>query len=258
MLSLILSRTPFREHDEQVHVFTKDKGKLELVTKGTKKITSKNAAQIEPCSLVQIDVTQGKALAYLLRAVPVNRHQQIRARLDASLAAGYVVSVLDKLLQPAQPEPVLFALILDWLTWLEKGGQVTLPILDAVMLAILGELGVAPVLDQCVVSGETYQEMMHQSLSSKRANPGLYLAGGGLICAAERIKKQRVGERILECGLIEISNLQLLQKANWRNIATSNMSAAEVQALHRLVYEYLLYHTERKVSDWGSIVSLST
>ena len=256
MLALVLSRSPFREHDEHITVLTKKQGKLELVARGTKKITSKNAAQLEPFSLVEVDITQGKQFMYLLRAVPVKPHHQVRARLDASLAAGYMMHVLSNLLHVGAPEEKLFDDIVVWLAWLERGGQTTLPVLDAVMLIILHHLGLSPQLDRCVITGETFQDMIKASLKEQQEHPGLYPAGGGLVCAAERFVKRAIGETIYECGLTEISNMQLLQTQNWQNIATAHITHQEVQALHRLVFEYTLYHTEKGLKDWASIVRL--
>jgi len=256
MLALILSRSPFREHDEHINVLSKTHGKLELVARGTKKITSKNAAQLEPFSLVEIDITQGKQLLYLLRAVPVKPHHQIRTRLDASLSAGYVMATLSSLLHAGAPEQKLFDQLAAWLSWLERGGNITLPVLDAVMLMILQHLGMAPQLDACVTSGVSYQQMVKDALAEKQPNPGLYPAGGGLVSAKQRIAKQQIGETVHECGLTEISNMQLLQTQNWQKIADANISAQEVLALHRLVFEYTLYHTEKGLKDWSSIVRL--
>ena len=139
---------------------------------------------------------------------------------------------------------------------LERGGEVTLPVLDAVMLLILHHLGMAPQLDACVISGTSYQLMVKDALLEKQPNPGLYPAGGGLVSAKERIAKQQIGETVYECGLTEISNMQLLRTKNWPKIVDANFTNQEMQALHQLVFEYTLYHTEKGLKDWASIVRI--
>ena len=42
MLAIVLSRRDFREFDQIVSLYTKEKGKLEVLARGVKKITSKH------------------------------------------------------------------------------------------------------------------------------------------------------------------------------------------------------------------------
>ena len=51
--AIILNRQPFRERDSRVTIFSLERGKLILVARGTKKITSKNHwwGQKKPCRI---------------------------------------------------------------------------------------------------------------------------------------------------------------------------------------------------------------
>jgi len=115
MLAIVLSRRDFRESDQMISVYTKEKGKLDLLARGVKKIISKNSAHLEPFSLVEIEVIPGKEIDHLTKVVPVNYFSNIRVDLQKSLATGFVVSTTDKLLQTHEPDKRIFDLLSGWL-----------------------------------------------------------------------------------------------------------------------------------------------
>ena len=95
MLSIVLSRKDFREHDQIVSLYSKDEGKLGLMVRGVKKIVSKNSAHLEPFSIVDITVEKGKDFSYLIRVQSVDYLRNIRENLHKSLVASYIVSIVD-------------------------------------------------------------------------------------------------------------------------------------------------------------------
>ena len=123
MKAIVLSRRDFREFDQMISVYTKEKGKLNLLARGVKKIISKNSAHLEPFSLVEIEVVPGKEIDHLTKVVPVNYFSNIRADLQKSLAAGFVVSTTDKLLHTNEPDKRIFELLGDWLEFVNQCNQ---------------------------------------------------------------------------------------------------------------------------------------
>ncbi|MFZ2978199.1 MAG: DNA repair protein RecO, partial [Candidatus Magasanikiibacteriota bacterium] len=65
MKAIVLSRRDFREADQIISLYTLEKGKMEILARGIKKITSKNSAHLEPFSLVEAEIIFGKELNYL-------------------------------------------------------------------------------------------------------------------------------------------------------------------------------------------------
>ena len=115
MQAIVLSRRDFREFDQMISVYTKEKGKLNLLARGVKKIISKNSAHLEPFSLVDIEIARGKEIDHLTKVVPINYFSNIRADLQKSLAAGFIVSTTDKLLHTNEPDKRIFDLFVGWL-----------------------------------------------------------------------------------------------------------------------------------------------
>lgn len=119
MLSIVLTRRDWREADQIVSLYTLEKGKVEALSKGIKKITSKNAAFLLPFFCIEAEIIEGKEITRLLRAQPIKSYKNIRADFKKSLAAGYVVDFLGRILQPDAPDRELFDLLGGWLDFLD-------------------------------------------------------------------------------------------------------------------------------------------
>lgn len=142
MQAIVLARRDFREFDQMISVYTKEKGKLNLLARGIKKITSKNSAHLEPFSLVEIEVVPGKEIDHLTKVVPVNYFSNIRADLQKSLAAGFVASTTDKLLHVSEPDKRIFDLLNRWLDFVNLHSTIcNLQLVDDYIVKLLNCLG---------------------------------------------------------------------------------------------------------------------
>ncbi|MEK7065182.1 MAG: DNA repair protein RecO [Patescibacteria group bacterium] len=175
MQAIVLSRRDFRESDQMISVYTKEKGKLNLLARGVKKIISKNSAHLEPFSLVDIEIAHGKGIDHLTKVVPVNYFSNIRADLQKSLAVGFVVSTTDKLLHTNEPDKRIFDLLKSWLESISD------------QLSVISD----QLIDDYIV-------------------------------------------KLLHCLGYDIQTVK------------SNPD-------HDFIYQFLLFHTERKIADWGEI-----
>ncbi|HBU07144.1 MAG TPA: DNA repair protein RecO [Candidatus Magasanikbacteria bacterium] len=142
MLAFVLYRRDFREADQIISFYTLEKGKMEILTRGVKKITSKNSAHLEPFSLVEAEVILGKELNYLGAVQPINYFVSIRKKLQKSLAAGFLVSTLDKLLHEGEKDERIFDLIVSWLEYVDNQYTVYgIHLLDSYVVRLLSYLG---------------------------------------------------------------------------------------------------------------------
>ncbi len=121
MLAIVLSRRDFRENDQVISVYTREQGKLELLARGIKKIISKNSAHVEPFSVIDIDLAQGKELNYLTKVQPIEYFGHIRRDFDKSMMAQYVVELIDRLIHVGEVDERLFDLLHNWLGVVSTG-----------------------------------------------------------------------------------------------------------------------------------------
>ncbi len=141
MLSIILARRDFRENDQIISLYTVEKGKLEVLARGVKKINSKNAAYLEPCFLVEADIIGGKGMTHLTRAQPIEMFKNIRLDLDKISLVGYLMRLLDQLLKPGAPDKHIFYLLVDFLEFLNGTKEVSPLLLDNFLIKLFSLLG---------------------------------------------------------------------------------------------------------------------
>lgn len=255
MEAIILSRRDFREYDQIISLYTKEKGKMELLVRGVKKILSKNTAHLEPCSYVEADIVPGREIDHLIRVQPIEFFPWIRSNLSASIVVQQAVSLFDTMIEVREPDQRLFQLLKSWLLVFEKTHDVHVLFLDSFVLKLFTLLGISPVVDQCVVCGKPYAQIMAQDIANgtESFRPGFYFAGGGLVCQPCRVDKLRVGEDVFIVGLKEVSDMDILLRAEWQVIRGVNMDQSAYQRMHDLIYRFVIFHSERKIGDWGKL-----
>lgn len=236
MHAIILSHRDFREYDQMISVYTRERGKLELLARGVKKITSKNAPHLAGFSVVDIDMVKGKELDHLITAQEVESFAGIWTDVKKSLLAQYVVSLTEKLTHAGEKDERIFELLVGWLRFVDCTEIVSDLMIDGYIVTLLHCLGFTPILDRCVVCGR-----------DKELNE-FYFAGGGVVCAACRAVQIKTGEIIVDFGEKIKKDFGILLSGNWGLI--SELKSETVQ-LHRIIYRFLEYHSERKVMDWG-------
>lgn len=257
MLSIILSRRDFREFDQIISLYTLEKGKVEVLARGVKKITSKNAAHLEPFSLVEAEIVPGKEISHLTKVVPENYFVNIRQDLQKSLAASFVVSLLDKVLHENEKDERIFFLLQDWLEFLNhliiKSFNHQL-LLDGFVVKLFQLLGFTPELNTCVVCNGALGKVQNDSK--------FYFQGGGVICAVCESQKAKEGEKMVNFPLELKKDLLILLNNEWHLINNLRFEKRnsedgvqdEEQELHNLIFQYLQFHTERKINNWGTLI----
>ena len=257
MEAIVLARRDFREYDQLISFYTKESGKIELLARGVKKIISKNSAHLEPFSNVFIEKVAGKEIDHLIKVVPIMFFSDIRKDLSKSMAAGYLVYFLEKILEINEADKNIYNVVLSWLKFTDKADNFEQILLDGLILVLLSELGFRPIFEHCVICKKPAKDLIKDYLSQKKSNKsGFYFSGGGLICADCRNIKESVGENIFDFDLKQISGMQLLLKGNWRLINEFDWAEKEKTDLHGLIYGFVLFHSEKKIFDWDVLTKL--
>jgi DNA repair protein RecO (recombination protein O) len=159
--AIILNRGDWREADSRVIVYTEKFGKRSLLARGTKKPASKLAGHIEPCSLADILVLNGKNREYLGAAIIRQAYFNIKNDLNALYFAGQALAWINSIVKEAASDPALFYLLK---TSLEQLNQSSRQALDKASGAVwllsfkvraLAILGYQPELFHCLSCQET-------------------------------------------------------------------------------------------------------
>lgn len=143
--AIVLKRTAFREVDSKVTVYSLEKGKLDLVARGTKKILSKLAGNLEPISLVGVMVIRGKQFDYVGAINGENIFAKIKQDLDKVNIAGEIIKIFDRLVKENEPDKNLFSLLGNFFIYLESLSNEYNRIIELIFkLKFLDSLGYRP------------------------------------------------------------------------------------------------------------------
>lgn len=151
--AMILKREPFRENDTRVIVYSGERGKLELVARGAKKIKSKMAGHLEPITLANLMVVRGRIFDYIGSAVSENCYPEIKDNLRKIKAAGRIVSITGKLIKEGEGDGRIFSLLEEALDIMNKNEPrlADCDLLPAFfVLRLLTLLGYEPELHHCI------------------------------------------------------------------------------------------------------------
>ena len=168
-LAIILNRSAYRENDSLVTAYTANYGKLTLIARGTRKLSSKLAGHIEPLTLADIMIINGKGFDYIGSAVMRESYPGIRADLNKLYYAGRVVGLFNRLVKEDQADEHLFFLLARWLevladfsfsrpglapsSELDKNNGELLGVFFS--LKLLAELGYQPETYKCLSCGRS-------------------------------------------------------------------------------------------------------
>jgi DNA repair protein RecO (recombination protein O) len=180
--TIALARRPFRENDIMVTVYSADKGKLDLVGRGAKKISSKLAAHLEPITLANIMVVYGRRFDYVGAAASLESFPRLKNNFEKIAVAGRVINIFDKIIKPGQTDYQVFRLLLEFLRFLDEVKERKSYDLFYYffLLKFLAVLGHKPELFYCVTCRRRVKMVNHYFSLTK----------GGLVCLSCFSSKQ--------------------------------------------------------------------
>lgn len=246
MHAIVLSRKDIKEYDQIVSLYTEENGKVDCLMRGVKKIVSKHAAHIEPFCVVDASIVPGKELQILTTIYSIKYFKNIRQNVSKSLYASYVVSLLDKIIEPSVVDERIFQLTEDYLDTIESIKQPKSVLIDCYIVRLLNCLGLSPELETCVVC------------ESKLDLTSFYFLGGGVVCKNCAIEKKKIFEKVIPWTDELKKNISLLGKGKWQEIKNLEITQKEYNNLHRLIYEFFAFHQEKEISDWKHLEIFKT
>ena len=118
--AFVLRKITLLGRDKIINLFTEDKGKLSIVAKGIKKITSKRSPHLETGNLIRVIIHQNKDRYYLAETSLISGFTDIKKQ-KAIINWYQALFILDRILPLNQPELPVFNLFIKYLTsWSQK------------------------------------------------------------------------------------------------------------------------------------------
>lgn len=136
---IILKRRNLGEADRILTVFTSQKGKISVLAKGVRRITSRRAGNVELLNRVLMYLHQGKGMPILTEADSLETFQRLKEDLILSTVAFHILELVDKLTAENQENRILYDHLLEALKRLENNPRQLL--VRAFEVKILSNLG---------------------------------------------------------------------------------------------------------------------
>jgi len=227
----ILKITDRGEADQLLTVYTKDFGKLEILAKAVRKISSKLRPGTEIFNLSDIEFIQGKTHKTLTDAILIDKFENIRKDLKKLRIAYKITDLLNNLVSSPEPDEKIWHLLLETF----KNLNTEYKIRDAIykiyyffIWKLLAILGYTPELYNCV-------------LCQKKLKPDkLFFSAreGGAICNFCK-KSVKSTKEIKEINIETIKILRILLKGDWGTLARLKIKVKDLQFL-KAVSDYFL------------------
>ncbi len=199
--AIVLNRQAFREADLRITIYTREKGKIDLVARGGKKLSSKLASHIEPFNISSIMAVKGKNFDYVGSAICRKSNLNLKQDLEKLRYAGQAISSFNKLAKEEDQEDssLLFELLRDYLLLIDSKDLANKLFYHFFILKLLSELGYKPELYSCV---ECQQRISGNSLDFD-------FLKGGLICGG-----CKEGDNVLKLKIDSVKVLRFILRNN--------------------------------------------
>lgn len=135
---IVIKRKSFGEADRILTLFTKKQGKIKVLAKGVRRITSRRGPNVELFNQVELSLHQGRTFDTLTEAAVINTFPNIRKNLDLVGLSFHVCEIVDGLCPENQPHEKIYDLIIEIFKQLDYG------LIQTFEKNVLQELGYLP------------------------------------------------------------------------------------------------------------------
>ena len=151
----VFKKVDRREADQLFSIYTKDFGRLEILARAIRKMTSKLRSGIEIFNLSEIEFIQGKNYKTLTDAIVIEKFKNLREDLERLDVAHSIRQVLDDLIKGQESDENIWNLLLEVFRKLdERNFKNTIIIYYYFFWKFLSILGYRPDLYNCLACEE--------------------------------------------------------------------------------------------------------
>jgi DNA repair protein RecO (recombination protein O) len=152
--AIVLSRQNINGDSSVLSLFTRQRGKLEVLAKGLRKARSKLAGQLEPITQTEVFIVRGRRHFIVAGSVPTERYLNTHTQLDKIMASGSLCQLIDQC-SPAEVaderEDRLLAIGLNLIETLNLNRREYRLLVHCFAWQLINILGYRPDLTACAV-----------------------------------------------------------------------------------------------------------
>jgi DNA repair protein RecO (recombination protein O) len=229
---MVLRRVDFGEADRVLVLFTREHGKLSVVAKGIRRLSSRSAGHLELFTESEIQLAKGANLDVVTQVETRNAFRRVREDLTRTSTAYLIVETADALTEEGAEQAELFDLLIATFSALETTDDARL-LAAHYQLRLLDVTGFRPVLMACVGCDAP--------LLPGRNSFSAFL--GGALCP--RCGPSEPSSRPIDSDVLKV--LRNLQRAGLPGTVTFRVPEPTMREVERILRDVLERHTERRL-----------
>src|SRR3989344_3009638 len=135
---IVLKRRDFGEADRVLTALTKQHGKISIIARGVRRITSRRAGNIELLNRAKLHLFKAKNYT-LTEAEAIETFPRLKSNITLSTTAFHIIELVDRLVAENQINPFVYDLTVTILKILEKNPrQIFIRSFEVKLLSLLG------------------------------------------------------------------------------------------------------------------------
>ncbi len=119
--AIVMRRDDYGEADRLVTLLTPDYGKLRVLAKGARKLTSRKAGHIELFTRTRLLLAKGRTFDLITQAELIEAHRPLREEMHRGALAHYVCELANRFALEGGDTAPLYGLLVEGLGWLCEG-----------------------------------------------------------------------------------------------------------------------------------------
>lgn len=249
---IVLRRIDYGEADRILTIFTRQRGKIRAIAKGSRKTTSRLAGYIELLNRTQFQFATGRELDIVTQGETRERFERLRDHLWHATAGYYIAEALDRSLDDRQEQVPIYALARDTLRRLDDDAAAWLANPDPANRAgpeargwaalryfelnLLDRLGYRPAFHACATCETPLQPVEENGFNAEL---------GGAVCpTCSRYAQRRL-------PLLTLKVLRLIQTTEWAALPVMRLEARTRHDVEGILQQILTLHLDRTLRSWN-------
>ena len=232
----------FGEADRILSLYTLEKGKVQAIAKGVRKIKSRKAGHLEPFTQVILQLAKGRNLDVITQVDTIRNFENIKKNLILTAQASYVLEILDRFTYEEGENRPLYNLLIETLVRLDNGISPAIAV-HYYEVHLMDILGFRPQLQECVVCGAAIQPE-NQYFSAKL---------GGVICPRSLSGDPSAWSISMEA----LKYLRFFQRSPWPQVKNRSIPEEVDKELSVLIEKYLTYLLEYNLKTPGFLDAIA-
>lgn len=171
---IVIRRVNIGETDKLITLITRYNGKIVVLAKGIRKITSRKAPHLELLTFVKLSIVRGKTWDYIIEAETIESFPYLRLSLEKIAWVYKIIEQTDRLLSEGIEFRVIFDMLISTLTDFNQVESLNYrDLTDLYSLKLLWELGYLPKGRQ--MNGDRLDRYMEQIMEKTLKSANLLL-----------------------------------------------------------------------------------